>query len=139
MLTHEEWVNGGRYESLFARGRPTNPARDTNRRNGWNGQPLRQLVSLRVFSAPSKVLIACGASKQADIIRRTPVQPRAVRGSKGLTAVTRMRAAHDGRRSLHPTPLGNFACNLAARRVDDAAAKIAAVPPCEDVIMHDPG
>jgi hypothetical protein len=31
MLTHEEWVNGGRYESLLARGRPTNPARDTNR------------------------------------------------------------------------------------------------------------
>ena len=30
MLTHEEWVNGGRYESLFARGRPTNPARDTS-------------------------------------------------------------------------------------------------------------
>jgi hypothetical protein len=29
-LTHEEWVNGGRYESFFARGRPANPARETN-------------------------------------------------------------------------------------------------------------
>ena len=33
VLTHEEWVNGGRYRSHSARGRPpwVNPARDTSR------------------------------------------------------------------------------------------------------------
>jgi len=32
MLTHEEWANGGWYESWFDARRPTNPARDTSRR-----------------------------------------------------------------------------------------------------------
>jgi hypothetical protein len=33
MLPHEEWVNGGRYESLFGAPPPANPARDINHRN----------------------------------------------------------------------------------------------------------
>jgi len=33
MLTHEEWVNGGLYESLFGAPPPANPVRDTNRQN----------------------------------------------------------------------------------------------------------
>jgi hypothetical protein len=33
MVTHEEWVNGGRYESLFGAPPPANPTRDTKARN----------------------------------------------------------------------------------------------------------
>jgi hypothetical protein len=32
MLTHEEWVIGDWYESLFGAPPPANPARDTRRR-----------------------------------------------------------------------------------------------------------
>jgi hypothetical protein len=32
MLTHEEWVNAGRYESWFGARPPASPARDTKRR-----------------------------------------------------------------------------------------------------------
>jgi hypothetical protein len=44
MLAHAEWVNARWYESLSARGRPANPARDTygpivspSRRTSING------------------------------------------------------------------------------------------------------
>ena len=30
LLTHEEWVNAGRYSSLFGAPPPANPARNTN-------------------------------------------------------------------------------------------------------------
>ena len=58
MLTHKEWANGGRYESRFARGGPTNPALDTNGPNGWKSQPFGPLVSYidktgRAGSAPA--------------------------------------------------------------------------------------
>ena len=33
MLPHEEWVNGGWYESLFGAPPPVNPVRDANRQN----------------------------------------------------------------------------------------------------------
>jgi hypothetical protein len=33
MLTHEEWANGGWYDSLLGAPPPANPARDTN---PWN-------------------------------------------------------------------------------------------------------
>jgi hypothetical protein len=43
MLTHEEWVSG-RYESVLARGRPTNPARDTSRPKRRKSQHLGRLL-----------------------------------------------------------------------------------------------
>jgi hypothetical protein len=43
MLTHEVWVNGGRYDSLFGAPPPTNPARDTKRRKFRKSRNLRRL------------------------------------------------------------------------------------------------
>ena len=45
MRTHTAWVNFRRYESLFARVRSTNPARDTSHRCCCKGQHQRRLVS----------------------------------------------------------------------------------------------
>ncbi len=50
VLTHEEWVNGGRQESHSARGRPTNPprgnpARTTSRPNYRKSRSFGRLAS----------------------------------------------------------------------------------------------
>src|SRR5580692_7976323 len=47
----------------LARGRPTNPARDANRRNGWKSQPFRRLVSDAYVSTDSSAgVAACSPS-----------------------------------------------------------------------------
>jgi hypothetical protein len=51
MLTHEVWVNGGRYESLFGAPPPANPARDTKRRKFRKSRNLRRFVSDRYAAA----------------------------------------------------------------------------------------
>ena len=35
MLTHEEWVNGARYKSLFGAPPPADSVRNTKRPNEW--------------------------------------------------------------------------------------------------------
>jgi hypothetical protein len=39
MLTHEEWVNGVGMSLAWRAAAHHNPARDTNRPNGWKSQP----------------------------------------------------------------------------------------------------
>ena len=44
MLTHEEWVNGARYKSLFGAPPPANPVRNTRRLNDWKSLSFGRLV-----------------------------------------------------------------------------------------------
>ena len=65
-MTHEEWVNAGRYESLFGAPPPANPVRDTNRRNFGRVKIYADWYNIQGFVTFVRDQIAAAKVKHLD-------------------------------------------------------------------------